>query len=147
MLAFFRRLFTENLGMKLLALVLALIAWFYIVRELKKGSEEDIQLLKKILPSEGVVAKRLMIKPVFVGKPRSGFEIVKEKNVVVPEYCIVVGAKGMLEKLKFIYTTPIDVKGAYKSVFKSVPLNPMAPGVYMDETLVQVTATIERIGQ
>ena len=38
---------------------------------------------------------------------------------------------------------PVDTSGAFKIFTKSVALNPIAPGIYMEETLVQVTASVE----
>ena len=52
MLKFIRDLFTKNIGLKFMALMLALALWFYIVNELKKGGEEERQLLTRILPRE-----------------------------------------------------------------------------------------------
>ncbi len=144
MIKFVRDMFTKNIGMKIIALFVALICWFYIVKELNKGSEEDAQLLNKILPSKAIGAKKLMIKPIFVGKPHSGFEIDKGKVAVDPEYCIVVGSTGMLEKARFIYTVPIDVNGASQSFTKFVPLSPIGTGIYMEETLVQVIVPIQK---
>ncbi len=44
--------FTYNIGLKITALILALVLWFYIVSELNKGTDEERQLLNKILPSD-----------------------------------------------------------------------------------------------
>jgi len=147
MLDFLRKLFTKNISLKIISLFLALIAWFYIVKELHKGSEEDVQLLKQILPSENIVGKKLIIKPIFIGKTRWGYDIARDRVVVIPEYCIVVGTRDMLGKVKYVFTVPIDVAGIDKTFTKSVPLNPIAPGVYMEETLVQVTVPVERATQ
>jgi YbbR domain-containing protein len=138
------KLLTKNASLKLVALILALVLWFYVVNELNKGSEVDRQFLNKVLPSDGVMAKKLMIKPVFIGTPRSGFAVDSTKAVIVPEYCIVVGQKDLLLRTRFAYTMPIDVRGISKPFTKSVPLNPIAPGIFMEETLVQVTVPIER---
>lgn len=135
---------TENIALKMTALVLALVMWFYVVNELNKGSEEDKQFLSRVLPSDGVVARKLMIKPVLVGSPRSGFAIDHKNTIIVPDYCIVVGPKEMLSRIRFAYTMPIDVRGISKPFTKSVPMSPVAPGVYMEETLVQVTVPIQR---
>jgi YbbR domain-containing protein len=139
-----KTLFTNNLGLKLISLVLALMLWFYIVEELEKGSEDDMRFLNKVLPSEGVAAKKLLIRPVVVGRPKSGYVVSTENIITSPDYCIVVGTRGLLGKIRHAYTMPIDVAGAYKTITKSVPLNPIAPGVYMEETLVQVTVPIEK---
>jgi hypothetical protein len=144
MLRFIKELFTENIGMKILALVLALIAWFYIVKALNQGSQEDMTLLSKVMPAESIAAKKLVIRPVFMGKPRAGYNIVGDKVAVAPAYCIVVGNKDVLGKIKFAYTVPILVTGVDKSFIKAVPLNPIAPGVYMEETLVEVSVPVER---
>lgn len=143
MLEFIRKIFTRHIALKFTALILALALWFYIVNELKKGSEEERQFLSRVLPQEGLVAKKLSIMPIFMGKPRYGFMVDARKAVVVPEYCIVVGTKDLLGKIKYIYTMPIDISNASKPFTKSVALNPIAPGVYTEETLVQVTVPVE----
>jgi hypothetical protein len=144
MLEFFRRFFTKHLILKALSLVLALLVWFYIVNELNKGSVEELLMLRKMLPSEGLMAKRLGIKPVFVGTPRRGYKINREQTVIVPEYCIVVGSRDVLGRIKSVYTMPIDIRNTTKTFIASIPLNPIAPGVYMEETLVQVTVPVEK---
>ncbi|MDP3804675.1 MAG: hypothetical protein Q8Q87_03885 [Candidatus Omnitrophota bacterium] len=144
MLEFLRKIFVKNIGLKITALILALAFWFYIVNELNKGSDEERQLLNRVLPKEGMAAKKLSIKPIFIGKARAGHIIDSQKIVVVPEYCIVVGPKNLLDKIRFIYTMPIDINGSAKTFIKSIPLNPIAPGIYMEETLVQVTVPVEK---
>lgn len=144
MLEFIRKFFTKHIGLKFTALILALALWFYIVSELKKGNEEERQFLSSLLPQEGMVAKKLTIMPILVGRPRAGFSVDVKKAVVVPEYCIVVGTKDMLGKVKFAYTMPIDISGVSKPLTKEIALNPIAPGVYTEETLVQVTVPVEK---
>lgn len=144
MLQFLRGFFAENIRLKLVALILALTLWFYIVDELNKGTEEEKQLLKTILPTESMAAKKLIIRPILVGRPRWGYKVVSEKVIVVPEYCIVVGNKEMLEKIRFAYTMPVDVTGANKSFTKEVPLNPISPGIYLEDTFVQATVPVEK---
>lgn len=142
---FIRKVFTKHIGLKITALVLALALWFYIVNELNKGNEEERQFLSRMLPQEGLVAKKLAIRPIFIGRPWSGFSVDPRKAVVVPEYCIVVGTKELLSKARYVYTMPVDVSGAAKPFTKSVALTPIMPGVYMEETLVQVTAPVEKL--
>lgn len=144
---FVRDIFFKNLGLKFISLILALTIWFYVVGELNKGSEEERQFLRRVLPSQSLVAKKLTIRPVFIGKPRDGFELAQTRMVILPEYCIVVGSGDMLGKIRSAYTMPIDLNGVYRTFTKSVPLNPIAPGIYMEETLVQVTVPIEKSAQ
>lgn len=139
-----KRFFTKHLALKILSLILALLIWFYIVNELNKGSVEEVQMLRRMLPSEQLVTKKLEIKPVFIGKPHRGHKLGQGSAVITPTYCIVVGPRNMVAKMKFAYTMPIDIKRASKPFIVSIPLNPAAPGVYMEETLVQVTVPIEK---
>lgn len=136
--------FTQNIGLKITALILALALWFYIVNELKGGSEEDKQFLSRVLPMEGMAAKKLAIRPVLIGRPRPGYFVNNKQLVVAPEFCIVVGSKELLEKIRFVYTMPIDIASANKAFTKTVALSSISPGVYMEETLVQVTIPIEK---
>jgi len=144
MLKSIRDFFTRNIWLKTSALLLALALWFYIVNELNKGSEEDRQFLNRILPREGMAAKKLSIKPVLSGAPQRGYIADPRKAVVSPEYCIVVGSRDLLSKIRYAYTMPIDVRGTSKSFSKSIALNPIAPGIFMEETLVQVMVEVER---
>ena len=144
MLQSVRDFFTKHLVLKILSLMLALLIWFYIVNELNKGSNEELQILRKMQPGEGMVARKLMIKPVFVGKPCFGYKIKHDQVVVAPEHCMVVGSKDALDKIKFAYTMPIDAKRTSKSFTVSTPLSPIAPGVYIEEMIVQVTVPVEK---
>jgi len=47
---FIRKFFTANIGLKLTALILAFMLWFYIVGELNKGSEEEKRFLNRVIP-------------------------------------------------------------------------------------------------
>jgi hypothetical protein len=127
-----------------MSLVLALTLWFYIVNELNRGTEEERQLLEKILPTKTMAAKKLAIRPIFVGHPRRGYSVNPDKVVIAPQYCIVLGSRELLAKIRYAYTLPIDVGDASKSFAASVALSPIAPGVYLEETLVQVVVPLER---
>ena len=144
MLRSIKTFFTKNIWLKAGALLLALALWFYVVDELHKGSEEDRLFLSRILPSEGLSAKKLSIKPILSGAPIRGYAADYRKALVVPEYCIVVGTRELLSKIRFAYTTPIDIRGAAKSFTRMVPLNPISPGIYMEDTQVQVTVNVEK---
>ncbi|MBN1526369.1 MAG: YbbR-like domain-containing protein [Candidatus Omnitrophica bacterium] len=137
------RFFTENIGLKVIALMLALILWFYVDKEINKGPEEEMQFLKKIFPSEGITAKRLAIKPMIEGELRSGYEIEGGKPTLSPEYCLAVGSKDLLEKISAASTAPVNIDGAFRTFSKSVPLRPI-PGVYMESTSTKVTVTIQK---
>ena len=144
MLQSIKDLFTKHLVLKILSLVLALLAWFYIVNELNKGPNEELELLKKMRSHEGMMAKKLMISPVFAGKPSWGNSVRRDQVAIVPEYCVVMGSRNVLSKVKSVYTVPIDLKGVSKTFIAQVALNPIAPGIYMEETFVQVTVPIEK---
>lgn len=52
MLRSVKDLFTKHLLLKFLSLILALLVWFYIVNELNKGSDEELELLRKMRASK-----------------------------------------------------------------------------------------------
>lgn len=144
MFKFLGKAVTENLLLKVVSLFLAVWMWFYVVSELNKGSVDDRLAIQKLLPSYGMITKKLLIRPIVVGRPRPGYRIIEEKIVAVPDYCIVVGPRKILENLKYIYTLPIDATGSSRVLTVTVPLKPIASGIYMEETLVTATIPIER---
>ena len=52
----------KNTGLKVTALILAVAFWFYIVAELHRGTDEERQLLKKVLAQEGIAAREPAVK-------------------------------------------------------------------------------------
>ena len=48
MLQFIKDFFTKRLLLKILSFILALLAWSYIVNELNKGPNEELETLKKM---------------------------------------------------------------------------------------------------
>ena len=52
MYKFIGNFFTKNLPLKILSFILALLMWFYIVNELNRGSQEEVQALRKIMQKE-----------------------------------------------------------------------------------------------
>jgi YbbR domain-containing protein len=144
MLKFFGKLVGENFLLKVISLVLAVGLWFYIVGELNKGAEEERLVFQKIFPSYGMITKKLEIKPIVMGKPKRGFTVIEDKIAVYPSYCIVIGPKSVLKDIKEIDTVPIDISGADKIITRAVPLKSIAPGIFVEETLVAATIPIER---
>ena len=55
MYKFIRNFVTKNLPLKALSFILALLMWFYIVNELSRGSQEELQALRRILQAKTVV--------------------------------------------------------------------------------------------
>ncbi|MFC1576717.1 CdaR family protein [Candidatus Omnitrophota bacterium] len=139
-----KKFVSENLLLKILSLVIAVAAWIYIVGELGKGALEQQKFLEKIFPTYGMMAKNLSVRPRLVGNPRRRYRVAEDKILVVPEDCIVVGPKRTIKDIDAIYTIPIDVSNASESFTKSVPIKPIASGVYFEETVVMVTIPIEK---
>ena len=137
------RFFTKNIGLKIVALILALILWFYVGKEVSRESEGNRHFMKRLFPSEGVMAKKLVISPVIVGNPRSGYEVDQANVTLAPGYCIAVGTKDLLDNITIAPTMPINVDSAAKSFTRSVPLRSI-PGVYMEETTTQVSIPIQK---
>lgn len=47
-----KQLIVRNFWLKLMALLLAIIVWLYVVGELNKGTPEEKAFFKKVLPLE-----------------------------------------------------------------------------------------------
>lgn len=55
MLKFLKNFFAKNLALKILSFILALLIWVYIVNELNRGSQEEVQALRKIMQTKTAV--------------------------------------------------------------------------------------------
>lgn len=140
-----REIRIKNFWLKLLALVLAVIVWFYIVDELKKSAQKQTEVYKKILPFK-VSAKRVPIKATIIGQLTEGYRIRYRDLVVKPDSFVLVGPENMLRGIYYVVTKPIDISEYTKPVTKRVELEVIGSGIVLEEKFyITVTIPIEKI--
>ncbi len=137
-----KRFFLHNIGLKLIALVLAIVSWVYIVGELSKATPEEAAALERLLPYR-MSAKYIAIQPNVTGKPREGYEIQIDLISVMPEGIMVVGPRSLLDRVTFAKTEPIDISDHVKTFTKDISIMPLAKGLSVKEKIVTVTVPIE----
>lgn len=138
-----KNIILNNLGLKLLALFLAVLTWFYIVEELQKGAIEESEALKSIFPYR-IVSKQLPIKLNLTGEPEAGYRMLKDKITLDPSSCVIIGPKSFLKKVSSIETQPISISGDVKTIIKDISIIPPIKGISIKEKFVTVTIPIEK---
>ncbi len=139
-----KNIFLNNLGLKLLALFLAFITWFYIAVELQKGAAKEREVLYRMLPYK-LTSKKIPIKLNLVGPPLKGYKVIYDKIVMTPSVCVMIGPRSLLDGLPAIYTEPIDISGYTKTFNEDVALVSPVKGIAMKERFVSVTIPVAKI--
>ena len=119
-----KRILFNNIGLKLLALVLAFVTLLYVGEAAKVGSKKTV-LRKLLLPSSSVT-KTLRVEPIFVGAVPEGYAFLENDVTVSPEFVIVMGPSRVLAKKEAIYTESIDLSTLTKSRTLDVSLETFA---------------------
>lgn len=132
-----RKWIINNLGLKILSLILAIATWFYVNHELRKLKTEEEKAIFSMLHYD-VISKRLPIQLTIVGEAREGYEIVTDGITVDPETCVVIGPKNILDKVDLARTLPIDISEHTKDVNRETALAPIAEGLTLKDTFVTV---------
>ena len=128
---------TNNLGLKILSMVLAIITWFYINRELTKLKSEEEKAIISMLHYE-IISKKLPIQLSIVGEVREGYELVADGIAVDPETIVVIGPEKILNEVSSARTVPIDISEYTKDVIKQIELAPIAKGITLKDSIVKV---------
>ncbi len=68
-----------------------------------------------------VLRKRVLVKPVIIGKPNKDFKVVS--TIVTPSELVVVGPEKELKDLKVLKTLPVDIEGATSTIEQTVALD------------------------
>ncbi|UCD55841.1 MAG: YbbR-like domain-containing protein [Candidatus Omnitrophota bacterium] len=140
-----KKILLNNIGLKLLALFLAFVTWFYIGEASKAVSQKTV--LQKIFTSAYYSSKKLYVKPIFVGSVPGGYEFVKRDVNVVPEFIVVLGPSNILSKKEFIYTKAIDLSKHTKSRTIDIELRSISPSIKLQKTNAQVYLPIKKLGK
>jgi YbbR domain-containing protein len=134
---------SHNIGIKLLALVLAFLTWLYVGEATKVNTEKTV--LQKLLSHTIYASQRLRVVPVFSGSVPEGYRLVERDVLVSPESIVMVGPGKLLAQKEEISTEPIDLEEHTKSKTVEVGLESIARSVKLQKVTVQVFLPIEKI--
>jgi len=133
----------NNAGLKVISLVLAIVMWFYIAGELNRLALEEGMGIKGGVPYK-IAAKVLPISIDIRGSVIEGYELKKEKILVTPEVCNVVGVKRLLDQVESIRTVPIHVGEYTRTITLRVSLVSPSKGIRLVDRFATVVIPIEK---
>lgn len=105
--------FSKNIILKMVALVLAIIVYFYIEREIGQSRLAGIEI------------KTVEVVPNIEGKPPEGYRIYYQGIKINPRRIAIAGKLDDLNKVEKIYTEPIDVSKFTNTTTRLVSLQPL----------------------
>ncbi len=133
----------NNFALKIMALLLAVISWFYIMGEIEGTGYSQKSVFEFSFP-ERYADKMVPIKINITGLPAAGYHSSLEKVYLNPKYCLVVGPHSLVKHLDYVLTEAIDISGADKTVTKQVALQKIANlRLTSNKKFVEVTIPIE----
>ena len=139
------KIILNNFWLKITALLLALISWFYIVSELNKGTPEEKTFFEQILPAR-ISAKEVPIKVNLIGKPPAGYRVLDDAITIKPSSCVIMAQRNLLTNIPYLTTDEIDIGEYTKSVTKQVSLKPVGHGIIFDkDSHVVVVIPVQKI--
>ncbi|MEA3305720.1 MAG: hypothetical protein U9R52_02785 [Candidatus Omnitrophota bacterium] len=128
---------TNNIGLKILSLILAMATWYYIAWELEKIRDEEEMSIFSMLHYD-VISKKLPIQLALVGDAIKGYEIITDGITIDPRFCVVIGPKRILGNIDSARTMPLDISEHTKDVDKQLSLAPIAKGIILKDDFVKV---------
>ncbi|OGW75321.1 MAG: hypothetical protein A2Z72_01115 [Omnitrophica bacterium RBG_13_46_9] len=137
-----KQFFLHNIGLKLLALVLAFVTWFYVGEVTKTDTEKTV--LQKLLFQPNYISKRVEIKPVYRGVAPAGYKFIDKNVKVTPEYLFIVGSAKILSSIDAIFTKPINLGEYTVSKTVDMELESFSPSIRFQTTKVQVFLPFEK---
>ena len=137
-----KKILLNNLGLKIAALFLAFVTWFYVSDLTEQDSGKTV--LQRLLSQTPYISKKLMVKPIFVGDMPEGYVFKKEEVKVIPESMVVLGPAGILSTKEVMYTTPIDLSEHTKGKMIEVGLANINRSIKIQKTKVQVFIPVEK---
>ena len=130
--------------LKVAALIVALVTYFYIHSEItntekNNATDASYKLIK-------LTAKALSVKVRLESTPPDGYRIVEDQVTVSPMQVTVIGAEALLENALTAETAIVDVSDSTKTITKRIPIETVAGiSVAGQSTTVEVTVPIEKI--
>lgn len=134
----------KNFWLKIMSLILAIIAWYYVTEDLRHMPGEE-RLPFWVSYTQANVVKEVKIVPVIVGHPAKSYVLHSENITVKPDTTFIMGPKRIVDKIGSLRTWQIDVTGQNRTRSLTAPLE-LVKGVrfYGSSGIVDVTIPIEK---
>lgn len=138
---------SKNFWLKIIALSLAVILWFYADVEVKRAPGDSRSPFWMGYAQENMI-KEVQIVPAISGVPAEGRVMDRERIVVKPAAEFIIGPKRIIEKVNSLKTVQINITGQSKTYTLTVPLESIK-GVrfYGAAGVADVTIPIEKSQQ
>lgn len=131
----------RNISIKIVALLLALILWFYI----ENITGENPFMPKREIFKADVAAVYIPIEPRFRGALPRGYALDREKTRVIPENILIIGEREFTEQITKIYTVPINITGFTRTIELDIPLEVLGQKLNIEGSMVKVRVAVERV--
>ena len=142
-----KRLIIKNFWLRVLALFLAVLVWFYVMGELNKDKTHDSSLFERMLPYRATT-KEVPIKVTLIGEPASGYKVIENDISVIPSRCLLVAPTNILDEVDHISTEEIYLNEFTRSISKDIKIKPISSGITLEKDfLIRVTIPIKKIEQ
>jgi len=138
-----RNIFFNNVGLKILSLLLALIVLIYVGEAIK--TDLDKTVLQKLFSRPGYISKKLYVKAIFVGELKEGYQLQKNEVKSYPESIMVIGPSKFLAKKEYIFTVPIDLSEHTKTKTLDVELASISRSIKSQKAKAQIYLPIKKI--
>lgn len=132
---------TNNLGLKIAAIILAMITWFYTNWELNRLKSEEERAIIDLMHYE-VTSKRVPVQITIIGELGKGHKVVPDRITADPETIVIIGPRHILEEVESVRTLPIDISEYTQDICKEIALAPIARGMTLRNNLVSVCIPI-----
>jgi len=132
----------NNLTLKIVALVLAIISYSYISGEVRNARGPQDRDLMEFAFGQKLSSKEIKIYPSIVGEPYRGYKVDYARIKITPANYILVGPADIIEKIENIKTLPISVDEQKKGFTISTTLKPIHDRIPLPDQVVKVYVPI-----
>ncbi len=139
----FMKLLGGTWHLKIAALLLAVLSYFYIHKAIESLSKKETDPSYKLIK---LTAKSLPVKVRLATLPPDGYRILTDDVGTTPNRLIVIGPEALLDEASSAETALVDVSESTRNAAKKVPLESVA-GIHVtgEPYYVDVTVPIEKI--
>ncbi|NQT90629.1 MAG: hypothetical protein HQ558_05185 [Candidatus Omnitrophica bacterium] len=141
-----RSVLLNNISIKIISLVLAILTWVYIAGQLYRADLAQKKEAPSIIKVSGkkLIVKRLPIYVNIEGEPVKGYKVALDKIVVSPSHSVVAGPPDVIKDISYITTKPIDISKVNSNIRKRIGLMNIKDCKIGYEDLVNITVPIVR---
>ncbi len=140
------KILSNNFWPKVIALVLAIATWFYVIDLVDRDSfSQKKESMEEVMSRYKFMVKKVPVKPAFFGKSPKGYKVLMNDVVLDPPSIVIFGPEKLISEIEVLSTDNINLAEYTRTVKLRLGIQSGVKALQLKNKWVDVYLPVEAV--